>query len=225
MAGGDTKANSTADLRHEVNQKLDHVATVLIGAVAAVSAALALFGVGSDRAWTLMDNDSVAPDIRKAGLLAVAAVALALVSYLQPHTRNVLEAILLTLGIAAYVSSLLLAMTGAASAANTPGRPSITAVSVTDVGGERLLGFTARADSVDPDQRLGIRVTADGSTVLFESDVRPTQGGTAALVVTLPVDDPSAALEIAAWRLDDPDGPDCGRPSMNQLSGCVSINP
>lgn len=225
-AGAGAEAPSAGSGATGVNEKLDRVATVLIGAVAAVSAALALFGVSSDRVWTLLDDDAVSWRITIAALLAVVAVGLALASYLLPAEHNALEAALLAAGLTAYVGGLVVALGASASAADTPGRPSVTAVELERTDDGPVVTFTVHAESLDPDQRLGARATVDGATV-YESTVRPTPRGTADLVVALPVGPSASRVLVAAWRLDDDRPtdpmPDCADPIADRRAGCALL--
>ena len=212
------------EVKHQVNEKLDRIATVLIGSVAAVSAALTLFGVNSSRAWVLLDDDDIAKGLLLSSLLGVAAVGLALTSYLMPAERNALEVALLGTGLVLYLASLSLALWAAASAADTPGRPAITSVAVTDSNGARTLTFTVRAVSVDEDQRIGVRVIGSAtSRVLYAAAIGPSDNGSAEQKATIFVGRMTEDLQIQAWRLDETDTPDCRTAGDDEGPSCVSI--
>lgn len=209
-----------------INAKLDRVASALIGAVAAVSAALALLGVNSDRVWVLLDDDAVRRLLLLAVGLAIVAVGLALAAYLLPAERNRLEATLLALGLAAYLVSLSTSLFVAAEAADASGRPSLTQVTMSGSPAERSVSFTVHAESLDPDQLLGVRVLALTSrTTLYRATVRPTPQGRAEQVVELDIGAWDGPLELAAWRLDDGEEPDCSQRRSVRVAGCAVISP
>ena len=212
------------DVEEQVNDKLDRVATVLLGSIAAVSAALTLFGVNSSRVWILLDDDGIAKGLLWSALLGVLAVGLALSSYLIPAERNALEVAALGLGLLLYSTSLSLALWAAASAADTPGRPSVISVAVAGASGQRTVTFTVRAVSVDEDQRIGVRVVATGtSRVLYEAAIGPAENGSAEQRAVILVGRLTEDLQIQTWRLDETALPNCRLVGVDEGPSCVSI--
>lgn len=202
----------------EISRRLDQVATVLIGAVAATAGALALLGVGQERVWLLLDEDAFGPAILTAAALALLAIALALASLMLPPTRAVVEVVLLGLGVVAYLAGLTVAMTASARAADVAGRPSLVSVEVTP--SPLVVTSTARAQNLDRDQRIGLRVVADG-TPLAQSSAGPGSDGSATLTVAVPVPDGHESVTVLTWRLDDGEPPSCDPTDPGRASCAV----
>jgi hypothetical protein len=185
-----------------VNSSLNTLSTVLVAAVTATTSVLTLFGVNSDRIWVLLDDDAARLWFLGAGLGAIAAVGLALMSYLAEQRTRVKTALLFA-GTCLYLGGLGAAVFGAAQSADTQGRPSIVDVAITPDDPGAVVSFKVVGASVDNSERLGVRLY-DGpeGPLLVEAYPRPT-AGMVELKASLPVRSSSDELVLKVWTIDE----------------------
>jgi hypothetical protein len=221
--------------QQDATRKLDVLAQVLIGTFAAVAGVLALVGANSDRVWTWLDEDERQWWLVAAGLLGLLAVGLCLVALLLAN-RPAMEAALLGLSSMLYVSAILVALLGAAQAADTAGRPTFAHAGLAGrPDAERTLSFTVRAENVDSDQRIRVEVSAgkDYGERIFSTVLRPGALGVVEHSAELSVPPGIASsLRVLAVRADDrlqrcpdPDAPEAMSSTTGPACLYLSVPP
>lgn len=188
----------------QVAARLDVIAQVLIGTFAAMAGLLTLVGANSDRVWVWLDQDGQQKWLVGAGLLGVAAIALALLALVT--SGRAVTVVWLGLASVCYVSALVTALLGASQAADSAGRPTFAEVSLTTEGATSELAFTVRAESVDQDQRVRVEVRNGSGQPVMSTVVRPSALGVVEFRARIP--SPPGPVTIVAARSDDPLG-DC----------------
>ena len=186
------------------------VAQVLAGSIVATNSLLALFGINSDRVWTLLDQDRISGTLRLAVLLAICAVASSICALL--FTSPALKALVLIVGTTLYILSLYNTMQVAGHAGDIAGAPLIRAASVQAAGDGATLNVHVGGEKFDPGQAVRVVVSV-GSAEMHTSDVPPSSEGTVdhELTVPLPVLAAGDEITVIAWR------PDKGEPDCDNL--------
>jgi hypothetical protein len=203
--------DATGKTPEDINVRLDRVANTLIGATAAVASLLALLGVNNERVWILLDDDDAARLLVAGGALAIVAVTCSITALLLPARYNRRQAVLLTIGAAGFIGGLLLALFAAAQAADTKSMPSFTSISVSRSGeADPTVSFTVRAESLDKEQRIGVRVVGQATDKeRLRNILRPQAAGLVEEEVTVPVPASDKTVILQAWREDMEPEPDC----------------
>jgi hypothetical protein len=213
--------------------KLDRVAITLIGAVAAVGGALAVFGVSSDRISLLLDDERAGNLLIGAGVLAVLAVGLSLLALFI--TSPGWETGLLGGGAAAYIAGLLCAIFAASVPADYSGHPAISRVDLVP-GSPSTLTMTVRAGSLDEDQSVKVQVDnasledlqvdpEAGGDPVYSGTMRPDSLGRVEQEVSLPIPEKVDEMVLRAWRLDESsDAPSCEVDTFDTEVVCLSFS-
>jgi hypothetical protein len=179
-------------------RRLDDVAKILAGALVAVAGIMTTLGLTSDVVFVALNNESW--PIYVASLCAILAIACSVVALLLRPTRrgNVWETVVLVLGVIVYMTSLSVAVVGAAEAAGGNGRPNVTDVVIEGHRPDLKLNFDVHADGVDRWATIDVYVNGvdkDGEPVLenenlYESTLRPNDKGEVVQRVSVPVSVP-----------------------------------
>lgn len=208
----------------------DTASTILLAAVAGTTGVLTFFGVNSDRAWVMLDEDGSKDYLLWAGGLAIAAVAFALFNYLIPARHNFLKYCLLVSASLCYIAALYVAARASVEAANIEGRPSIGNLDIQSSETERVLIVEVAGTSVDHDERVGVRVRDVTSGEVLLQAFSHASAGRTTLKAKLPFVTGPRLIEAKVWRIEDKDGtvtpePACAEATDSPSTGadCVVI--
>jgi hypothetical protein len=201
-----------ADKKEPDVASLGLAAAALVTAITATSGVLTVYGVNSERAWALLDDNTARWFLWGAGVCSIVAVTSALASYLRVDKKR----LLLGFGTVLFLVGLLAAMIGAGIAANVQGRPAIVDLAVVQgASGPSTVTFDVVGSSVDDDERLGVRLIDPSAPnePLVEAYPRPT-AGKVQLKVELPVSIPGRHLTLQVWSVERwTDVPKCPQPA------------
>lgn len=221
-----------AEYKTDVAGPLNKLSAILVAAVTATSSVLALFGVSSNRAWVLLDDDLIRFWLLAAGLSAIAAVGLGLMSYLEQNpSKQKRKTALLFAGTCCYLGGMVAAVIGAATSADTAGRPDIVNLAVSRQGNGYVVAFEVVGSSFDNTDRMGVRLRhARDSEVLLEAYPRPT-AGMVQLKASVPVRLSNDALLLQVWTIkkwgEQPRCPDDRAAARNRalvVADCVTLH-
>ena len=200
--------------------RFDTVAQVLAGSIVATNSLLALFGINSDRVWTLLDQDRISGTLRLAVLLAICAVASSICALL--FTSPAVKAVVLLVGTTLYILSLYNVMWVAGQAGDIAGAPLIRAASVERSADGATLALHVGGEKFDPGQAVRVVVRV-ASADLHTSDIPPSSAGTIDHELTVPLPTLAAGddITVIAWRPDKGE-PDCGEVEAHGPA-CLSL--
>ena len=123
-----------------------------------------------------------------------------------------LEAGLLVLGAIGYIAGLLCSLFAAAGAANSPGRPAITAVELRP-GPPSLLAVSIRSSRLDEHDRLAVQLVHSSSLEpLYRATLQPDGDGRLEQQLTVPLPGGAGEVSLVAWPVD----------TSEQAPGCAS---
>lgn len=192
------------------------VATILLTATTLTAGVLTAFGITNDRVPYLLDDPQARLLLFILGGLTGAALLCGLIAQLaHPRWGRVLVA----LGAVALVMGMAFGLAAASAAFGGNGRPTITAVKVSESKSEVTVAFTVHADGVNADEKLsvlsGVRIFSKSGykpdpPASYRAVLRPNDKGVVDQVVTFTFAPPRTAdlLVIRAYREADELAPD-----------------
>ncbi|MEU4211163.1 hypothetical protein AB0F13_14400 [Streptomyces sp. NPDC026206] len=218
MGGSQTPPPPTLEeIQAALGKRLDDVAKILAGALVAVAGIMTTLGLTSRFVFVALNNRSW--PIYVASLCAIIAIVCSIAALLiRPTGRGVLwETGVLVLGVVFYMTSLSVAVVGAAQAAGGNGRPTITEVRLDGPRSHMRLHFNIHADGVQKWARIAVAVTPEGlpddkkSHDLYWSMLRPDDQGEVDQRIDVPLVPPAGVslIDISASNPEEPRGEEC----------------
>ena len=209
-------------------QRLDRVATTLIGATAAMAALLTALGVSDDRLFQLLDSEWVFVRLMLAGAFSLLAVLMGLVAILMGASHGAMslrrQFRALAVGLVAYMAALgftLLAVFGESSVA--PGRPMIDSVMVED-GDQVVISFDVSASSLDRQDKVSVAVFHSVDGQAYTITLRPDAAGSVKHSATVPLPIDARRVVVHAWRSDQRGQERAADCDNSQFATCAVIS-
>ncbi|WP_406185885.1 hypothetical protein [Streptomyces sp. NBC_01006] len=217
--------------KHEVlDRDLASVVKILAGVFVAIAGASAAFGL-SQHSLLVAVNNEIGLFVGVAAL-ALLAVGLSVVTLFFKNDKkgNIKQVVLLSIGVAAYLAALVLAIWGVAGYATGHGRPNITNVSVVP-GSPAKVNFTVHADGVKGNQMLIVEAEAFNEKVpikgnpLYRTVLHADDNGDIEQKVEFVMAKGDAThLTIQAFPDHGyKDGPDCESGESSDKLGCATV--